>query len=146
MYYFGSHVSCQGGILCGIDRAVEVGCNCLQIFVCQPRQWPSPKSCITVSGRAPAAGRAPVAGSASVQSATTPPLPTNPLTPEDLLSLQQALTKHNLPAPLAHASYLINLGSLAADQWDKSIAALGSNGAEQKPCSYRDWSCIPALT
>ena len=37
----GSHVSCQGGFAKAVGRAVDVGCNCLQVFVSNPpRQWP----------------------------------------------------------------------------------------------------------
>ncbi len=36
---FGAHVSISGRIHLAIDRAVAVGCECLQIFVGNPRQW-----------------------------------------------------------------------------------------------------------
>jgi len=35
----GAHVSIRGAIHLAIDRAVAVGCECLQIFVGSPRQW-----------------------------------------------------------------------------------------------------------
>jgi deoxyribonuclease-4 len=36
---FGAHVSISGHIHLAVDRAVAVGCECLQIFVGNPRQW-----------------------------------------------------------------------------------------------------------
>lgn len=110
-YLFGSHVSCQGGLLCGIDRAVEAGCDCLQVFVCQPRQWPSLKGCIPLEPLKPKAK-------------ATAPEPTLALSEADITRFEQALAKHKFPAPVAHASYLINLGSSAAEQWNKSLDAL----------------------
>ncbi len=115
-YLFGSHVSCQGGLLCGIDRAVEAGCDCLQVFVCQPRQWPSIKGCIPLEQ---------LKASKSKAKATEPVAePTVALIDADVSRFEQALAKHKFPAPVAHASYLINLGSSAAEQWNKSLDAL----------------------
>lgn len=36
---FGAHVSISGHIHLAVDRAVAIGCECLQIFVGNPRQW-----------------------------------------------------------------------------------------------------------
>lgn len=36
---FGAHVSIAGNLHLAVDRAVAVGCECLQIFVGNPRQW-----------------------------------------------------------------------------------------------------------
>lgn len=36
---FGAHVSISGKIHLAVDRAVATGCECLQIFVGNPRQW-----------------------------------------------------------------------------------------------------------
>lgn len=104
-HLFGSHVSCQGGLLKAVDRAVEVGCDCFQIFVCQPRQWP-------VAG-----GTIPVCdpkkkGATDEQSGG------------ELSIFKAALTRHHFPPPIAHASYLINLASPDNDLWQKSINAL----------------------
>jgi deoxyribonuclease-4 len=35
----GAHVSVAGSLDLAIDRAVEIGCECIQIFVGNPRQW-----------------------------------------------------------------------------------------------------------
>lgn len=40
---FGAHVSVAGKIHMAVDRAVELGCECLQIFSSNPRMWkPAP--------------------------------------------------------------------------------------------------------
>lgn len=36
---FGAHVSIRGALHLAIDRAVAIGCECVQIFVGNPRQW-----------------------------------------------------------------------------------------------------------
>ncbi len=36
---FGAHVSIRGALHLAVDRAVAIGCECLQIFVGSPRQW-----------------------------------------------------------------------------------------------------------
>lgn len=35
----GAHVSIRGAIHLAVDRAIRIGCECLQIFVGSPRQW-----------------------------------------------------------------------------------------------------------
>jgi deoxyribonuclease-4 len=36
---FGAHVSIRGALYLAVDRAVAIGCECLQIFTGSPRQW-----------------------------------------------------------------------------------------------------------
>jgi len=36
---FGAHLSIAGGVSRAVDRARDLGCDCLQIFVKQPQQW-----------------------------------------------------------------------------------------------------------
>ncbi len=36
---FGAHVSIRSALHLAVDRAVAIGCECLQIFVGSPRQW-----------------------------------------------------------------------------------------------------------
>ena len=36
---FGAHMSIAGGVHLAIDRGLDAGCDCLQIFVRNPRQW-----------------------------------------------------------------------------------------------------------
>ncbi len=140
-YLFGSHVSCQGGLLCGVDRAVEAGCNCLQIFVCQPRQWPAEKSCIPVEAKvttkskssAKSGDKSKAASKAASKVASKPTASdsrdaSNTSDAHSRLSeadlLERALHKNKFPAPIAHASYLINLGSSDETLWQKSLDAL----------------------
>ncbi|MBX3420396.1 MAG: deoxyribonuclease IV [Pirellulaceae bacterium] len=118
MYCFGSHVSCAGGLLAGVDRAQQLGCQCLQVFVSSPRSWPSPQGLIplrSVKSRsakvatlesATSAGR--VGGAAS----------------EDPAEFRSYLATTELVAPIAHACYLINLASSDSALWEKSVAAL----------------------
>lgn len=122
-YLFGSHVSCQGGLLCGIERAAEVGCDCLQVFVCQPRQWPSLKGCIPLE-QAKASKSKSKAKAADCTLEAQPAEPKIELSEAELTRFETALASHKFPAPVAHASYLINLGSSAEEQWNKSLDAL----------------------
>jgi deoxyribonuclease IV len=46
-----------------------------------------------------------------------------PMTPEDAQLFRAALDRHNIVAPISHASYLINLGSPDIELWKKSIEA-----------------------
>jgi deoxyribonuclease IV len=39
---FGAHISVAGGYLPALDYAMEVGCECAQIFAKSPRQWRGP--------------------------------------------------------------------------------------------------------
>jgi len=36
---FGAHVSVAGGYAAAVDYALEVGCECMQVFAKSPRQW-----------------------------------------------------------------------------------------------------------
>ncbi len=46
------------------------------------------------------------------------------ITDKDVSLFQDALAKHNVGAPLCHASYLINIASPKDELWEKSIEAL----------------------
>lgn len=39
----GAHVSCSGGLTSAVERALEIGAECLQLFVGAPQNWASPK-------------------------------------------------------------------------------------------------------
>ncbi len=39
----GAHVSCSGGLTSAVEKALEIGAECLQIFVGAPQNWASPK-------------------------------------------------------------------------------------------------------
>lgn len=47
-----------------------------------------------------------------------------PITDEDVTRFQDALTEHGITHPIAHNSYLINLGSPDDELWKKSIDAM----------------------
>jgi len=42
MRYIGAHVSAAGGIEHTVQRAAEIGCNCVQLFSGSPRVWRKP--------------------------------------------------------------------------------------------------------
>ncbi|MCG3136319.1 MAG: Endonuclease 4 [Phycisphaerae bacterium] len=86
----GAHMSTAGGLHEAFDRAVEVGCECLQVFVKNQRQWSAKK-----------------------------------LSAEEIGQWQQARQRSGLGPVIAHATYLINLGSSKQDLWEKSVKALG---------------------
>ncbi|MFN3148553.1 deoxyribonuclease IV [Bremerella sp.] len=46
------------------------------------------------------------------------------ITDKDVSLFQDALAKHNVDAPLCHASYLINLASPKPELWEKSVEGL----------------------
>ncbi|PQO33406.1 deoxyribonuclease IV [Blastopirellula marina] len=46
------------------------------------------------------------------------------ITDKDVALFQDALAKHNVGAPLCHASYLINLASPKEELWEKSVEGL----------------------
>jgi deoxyribonuclease IV len=39
----GAHVSTAGGLSTCVPRAVDMGCECMQIFLCPPQRWQHPK-------------------------------------------------------------------------------------------------------
>ncbi|MCA9251255.1 MAG: deoxyribonuclease IV [Phycisphaerales bacterium] len=86
---FGSHMSVAGGLENAFDDAVRVGCDCLQIFVKNQKQWTA-----------------------------------KPLTDEAIDKYKAAEAQTGIGPVVAHSSYLINLGSPKAEQFQKSVDAL----------------------
>ncbi len=114
----GSHVSCQGGFAKAVGRAVDVGCDCLQIFVSNPpRQWPVKE---VKPHEDPPAGWKLV----HCKTENNNQWAAKPLAPKDVDAWSEAMAKSNLTNPIAHASYLINLASPKDDLFQKSIDAL----------------------
>ena len=119
----GSHVSCQGGLFKAVERAKDLNCECIQVFVTNPpRQWPAfqgakPGSC-SVSGL-PTALEPAESNESSMIDWQTKLLPQ-----KEIDRWISALNQSNLSHPIAHASYLINLASPKEDLFDKSIHAL----------------------
>ena len=93
----------------GIARAEELGCQCIQIFVSTPRAWPSYAKLIPLNKPAKPAESKNCA---------------DKLPEEDCSEFVQKLKEAHLEAPIAHSTYLINLGSSDAAQWQKSLDAL----------------------
>lgn len=85
----GSHVSVAGGLHLGVQRAREVGCDCLQIFTKNANAWAA-----------------------------------KPLEPAAVTAWRDALQASGLKHPIAHTSYLINLGTPDEALFRKSIDAL----------------------
>jgi deoxyribonuclease-4 len=86
---FGAHVSISGAIHFAIDRAVRIGCECLQIFVGSPRMW-----------------REIIYSDANL----------------DLFIEKRKKAK--IDPLVAHTVYLINLGSVNMEVYQKSTGAL----------------------
>lgn len=111
MALLGSHLTITGGYHKAVERAAALGCQCLQIFTFPPHRWPF------------------AAAKTGVQSVEFLTKNNNqwrgkPLVPEDRARFQAALAEHKIVAPLAHNSYLINLGSPDDDLWQKSLEAM----------------------
>lgn len=86
---FGAHLSIAGGLHLAFERAVAVGCDCLQIFVKNQKQW---------TGK--------------------------PLTDTDVSLFRRAQRASGIKPVVAHASYLINLGSPDPTMWERSVSAV----------------------
>ena len=86
---FGSHVSAAGGVDKAVERALLVGCECIQVFTKNNNRWAA-----------------------------------KPLTEEAVAAWRAAWDGSGLSAPIAHASYLINLGTPDSELFAKSVDAL----------------------
>ncbi len=86
---FGIHVSIAGGIEKAFARGEETGCDTMQVFVKNQKQWTA-----------------------------------KPLTEQTISAYNQARKHSKIEPVIAHAGYLINLGSPKAEQWNKSIDAV----------------------
>ena len=85
---FGIHVSIAGGIEKAFPRGEEVGCDTMQVFVKNQKQWKA-----------------------------------KPLTDQTISAYKDARKQSKIKPVIAHAGYLINLGSPKNEQWNKSIDA-----------------------
>ncbi len=110
----GSHVSTQGGFSRAVQRAVDVDCDCLQVFVSPPRQWPVKR--LDEAGD----GYKPVRRLTKNNNQWA----AKPLTAEAISRWKEAFAASGLQGPIAHASYLINLASPDDALFQKSIDAL----------------------
>lgn len=114
-YRFGSHVSCQGGIIEALGRAVDAGCDVMQIFVSSPQKWASASTLIPVKPE-------PKARKAKSDSNQTASVATVVESEAELF--EKAWKESGIGATIAHTSYLINLASPDDALWQKSLDAL----------------------
>lgn len=151
----GSHVSCQGGLFKAVERAEELHCECIQVFVTNPpRQWPAfqgakPGSCSV--NDLPTVLEPPKSKGAS-----TDQWQTKSLAQKEIDRWVSALSQSNLCHPIAHASYLINLATPKQDLFEKSIHALiaeldrcnrlGIEGLVLHPGAYTESSATEGIT
>ncbi len=93
---FGSHCSIAGGYHKAFEEAQRVGCDCMQIFVTQPRRWPTNEA--QENG--------------------------NPINHSDAEQFASVWKQSTIGATIAHTSYLINVASPDDLLWQKSLDAL----------------------
>lgn len=86
---FGAHLSVAGGLEHAFQAAVETGCDCLQVFVKNPRQ-----------------------------------LRAKPLADDAIARFQSAASATLVAPVIAHANYLLNLGSPNAHTREASLVGL----------------------
>lgn len=85
----GAHISVAGGFDKAIDRAEEIGINCMQIFTKSNRQWHAKE-----------------------------------ITKEEANSFKERQNASQVVSVMAHAAYLINMGSKSDETVQKSIESL----------------------
>ncbi len=82
-------MSIAGGLHRAFDAAQDAGCDCLQVFVKNQRQWAH-----------------------------------KPLKEQDVQSFKAAAKRTGIGPVVAHATYLVNLGTIDRIVWNKSVALL----------------------
>jgi deoxyribonuclease-4 len=115
MPLLGCHCSIAGGFTSALTEANAKGCETVQMFVSQPRQWPVtrlPASAGTVRHNS---------GHDLTKNANQWKAPE--LSDEDVKTFRQTLKKTKLRFPTAHDSYLINLGTPDDVLYRRSIDA-----------------------
>ena len=113
MPILGAHMSTTGGYYKAVERALASGCDCVQIFCCPNRRWPT--SLIVASVQAE-----------SVRFLTKPDNKwrTKEIASTDVKRFEDALSESAVSHPLSHSSYLINLAAPDDALWKQSIDAL----------------------
>lgn len=97
MPLLGAHLSIAGGFYRAVESAAELGMDTVQVFTNSPSQW-------SVSADPEVAPQA--------------------LAESDTARFRESLAKLRIQRPIAHSSYLINLGSSQPSIWDRSVRAL----------------------
>jgi deoxyribonuclease-4 len=98
MPHFGAHVSVAGGYARAVTAAGDLGMTAVQLFVSSPRMWPVRAKGDGWEGK--------------------------PLDAAAVTSFQAARRERGVERAVAHASYLINLATPAAEAHRRSVAAL----------------------
>ena len=99
-------MSIAGGFHKAVERAEAATCDCVQVFTCPPRQWPAP---------ARSAGRS--------KKKPSPPRGKG-IAKEEAAQFRDSLKQLGVKHPIAHDSYLINLGSPDDALWKRSIDSI----------------------
>jgi deoxyribonuclease-4 len=99
-------MSIAGGYHKAVERAVTVGCDCLQIFTANPRSLPTNSGDLRFG---------------KFLTKNTNQWRGKPITAEEARQFRAATAASGVACPLAHDSYLINLASPDETLWKKSI-------------------------
>ncbi len=105
MPILGAHQSIAGGFYRAVERASAVGGQCVQLFTSNPRQFP-------IQFR-----------SGKFLTKNNNQWRAKPITPDEADAFRAALKRLGVAHPIAHDSYLINLGSSDRLLWQKSVDA-----------------------
>jgi len=97
MPLLGAHLSIAGGFYRAVESAAELGMDTVQVFTNSPSQW-------SVSA--------------------DPDIVPRPLAEADTARFRDSLSRLGISRPIAHSSYLINLGSSQPSVWERSMRAL----------------------
>lgn len=97
MPLLGAHLSIAGGFYRAVESAAELKMDTVQVFTNSPSQW-----------------------SVGPDPASVP----RPLAESDVARFRESLERLRIAQPVAHSSYLINLGSSQSEIWARSVRAL----------------------
>lgn len=97
MPLLGAHLSIAGGFYRAVESAAELKMDTVQVFTNSPSQW-----------------------SVGPDPASVP----RPLAESDVARFRESLERLRITRPVAHSSYLINLGSSQSEIWARSVRAL----------------------
>ena len=111
MAILGCQVSTAGGVSTAVARAEALACDCFQVHIVAPRQWPQTRKFNWDQKSTQQQRRNDPGASAKKEDA------------DECLLFQSALEGSSVAHPLSHASYLINLASPEATLWKKSVEA-----------------------
>lgn len=114
MPLLGAHMSIAGGFHKAVEAASAAGCDCVQLFTHAPQRWPFEEN--------PASDTA--SRSARFFTKNNNQWRAKELTNADAERFQASLSELGITHPIAHDSYLINLGSPDDQLWKKSIDAM----------------------